>query len=315
MFTIDQAGTHEFKIVGVGDKGVTFFSSFLLNSVDAVYGGPDCPNFPGSGEAAGEIQGKWVKRTTTQINLTRAWGIIASSYEGGWAMGGDRGRTAFMDYCNFSAPLTAVAEQKVMDVWTRLGGYEFQHYYAQFPCKGWNAYEILTMYQAADYPLVKGVIEYNKRLPKWPDGESIAAPGVTGAWLNGVVVPGTFTPKQSMAAANMSDGYAQGWVSGKLAFDDGGKRSLAQWVGGVPQWIAWNLIVKKTGDYKVSVNSSGDAGLRIFVNEVDKIAEGKSGAPLAGTVTLTPGMHTVKVRVTSGDCVIESLTVVVSRKL
>lgn len=300
VFEIEAPGDHLITLEATGGKNVAgvFLDRVQVSSVARMFGGPDAANIPDTGDALGETKGNtWDKRVQTQINFARSWGLVPSTYEGGWAVGGDRGRTPFMNYCNFTSPLAAVADERAMDLWTRLGGYEFQHYYAQFPCSGWSAGDVLTMYRAAVYPLVQGVIHYNKRLPILPDA-------------NGVIVPGILTPANASGAGNPVGNYQNKSITGELQAAD---HKLPQWgAKWTPQWITWNLLVSRTAEYRVNVQSTPGAVLRVFLNESQVIAEGKSGGPVTGKVPLTPGMHTIKVRAmvspdASGTCKINGI--------
>lgn len=78
--------------------------------------------------------------------------------------------------------------------------------------------------------------------------------------------------------------------------------------------VVWNLLVPRTAEYTVNVQSSPGAVLRVFLNESRVIADGTSGAPITGKAQLTPGMHTIKVRAlvcpdSAGACKINGIEI------
>jgi hypothetical protein len=155
------------------------------------------------------------------------------------------------------------------------------------------------MYRAAEYPLLRAVIEYNKRLPKLPSAEGVVVVGEKVPFNNGVAVPGAFKPEQANSSGNAAGKCRFEAITGRLNATD----------AETAQWITWNVIVPRTAEYTVNVPSSVGAQFRVFLNESQLVAEGASGAAFTGKVKMTPGMRTIKVRASSGTCEISGLEV------
>jgi hypothetical protein len=244
-----------------------------------MFGGAEVRNIPGAGDAAGEVKKAWVERAMGEVNLARAWGLVPSSYEGGWAVGGDRARTAFMNHCNFASPLASKAEQRAMDTWTSVGGYEFQRHYQQIPGE-YRPLQIEHFWNALDYPLPQGAIAYNKRLPVLPD-------------RNGVRIPGTLTPADAILAGTPL------------------RSTTRNTSGEIPAygWIAWNILVPESAEYTVRVAARGDGILRAFLNESRLLTQGPAEELPRGQTRFTPGMHTIKIRAMDASAIVERVVV------
>lgn len=157
-FRIEKPGRHVFTLTM--KKGEAFFDKFKMVSELALFGGPDAPNFPQGGEAYMGTKSKdWRAKIKLMNSFPMAYGLAVTTYEGGWSIGGDAGWSPFTKYCAYQSPFATAAQQRVMDVWAELGGFQSQHHYPQTD----------DGHDGPNAPLVKGTIAHNRRLAPEPD--------------------------------------------------------------------------------------------------------------------------------------------------
>jgi hypothetical protein len=77
---------------------------------------------------------------------------------------------------------------------------------------------------------------------------------------------------------------------------------------GRSEWISWNVLVPATADYRVSTSTTNGGRVELFVDG-EPIIDGHSGSPIADTVRLTRGVHTIRVQNLSGSFVIRDITI------
>ncbi len=277
VFEIPDAAEHTITIRYKPEKpgGLMFLNSMALGSVDAFFGGKEALNFPNAGDAAGEVKRDWYKRNEGAMAMIGAFGLQSSSYEGGMAVGGDGVRSPFMYYVTFETPLMKTAHERILDIWSERGGYLFQNYYTQI-----EKDKAFSEGKAETFPLVQGTIAYNQHLPR-------------EASVNAHPIPATLDKANFMFA-----GGPEKWMSAPDA-----KKPLTQLDTAVREgmwWISWNIIAPATGEYTVTAETAPGGDVRLTANESTPIATGKSGAPVAGRVFLTKGLHTIKIKATSG---------------
>ena len=312
VFTIKAPGKHTLELRAVPPRykqvinAPVFMDRVNLASIQAFFGLPGYTTFPYAGDADGEIKKDWSTRNLKAVNMTYSYGLQSSSYEGGWALGGDFIRSPFMTYVNFEAPETAGAEEKMINIWTTLGGGDFQRHYPQVP-EGDES----DLAHGEDFPLVKAVIKLNQTLPLLPGTPGILPPHIN---QNGLATPCMLTVENYVFTAGVN-------TNGELSNNPAGKVKITQLtvldkpydpknqeVVGM-HWMTWNIIVPKTADYTFTVNTEAGGEFTLLYRETQVVTKGTAGTPATGTLRLTPGLHTVKLKATAGTFGIQSIVV------
>jgi hypothetical protein len=276
-------------MVGQSDDGAVFVRSMLFNSLNAFYGGDDTPNIPGSGEAFMEIAGAWHEIKKRQVDFVSCYGMAASSYEGGWATGGDKSRTPFMDYMQYEEPRTAQAEVAALNAWAVKGGVDFQHHYTLMP-NLWNSEGMEVFENWKSYPLIQGTLRFNSQLP----------PEVSEG---GHELPATLTPDNFDVAAAIYD-----WTTNPAKDNNGGVLDATK-KDGTLFWFAWDVIAPRSANYQVTLDTEPGGTYALFLNGTQLVAEGDSGDGATLTIPMTKGLHNLKLRVTSGSFKVNRVSV------
>lgn len=296
-FRIEKPGTHTLELHAVPPPSATsvvntpvFMDRINLASIQAFFGLPGYTTFPNSGDADGEIKKDWFVRNVNAVNMIRCYGLESSSYEGGWALGGDLIRSPFMRFVNFRAPEAAGAEEKMLDIWTTLGGWDFQRHYAQVPEGDEEAAAV-----GESFPLVRGVINHNKRLPLLPGTGGILPAHVP---QNGILLPGTLTPSNYTFAMGID---ARGEWSNSPA-----KAPVARLTTQFTpeekemRWISWNVIAPQSGEYTVTIDTGEGGRFELFQRGSQRFAGAASGQPATAKLFLTKGLHTLNLKCLEG---------------
>jgi hypothetical protein len=126
---------------------------------------------------------------------------------------------------------------------------------------------------AGSYPAVQAVDQAGGRLPVAP--------------TNGVTVPG------NLAVADRTWDYN----------DNNGTLSTNG-------WIAWNILVPTHGQYGVLMETGAGGSVQVSVDDSVVVATGASGQFLGGTATLSPGLHSIKVKALQGSFAVSGGSVV-----
>ena len=270
-FAITAPGLHTITISGTGAAAqYIYFDHIILQSEDGLYG-PDCAYFPGGGQANGQdSSGNFIDWLKAQSDWTSTWGLHYMAYEGAWSVGGDFDQKPFYSWCKYLGPRTITANGKALHAFQRLGGVTAMYYYNQWPPN--------QTANALNYSLVKSVLQLNDQLPAEAD--------------NGQSVPATLTPAMLIACDQ-----TRATREGKLNAPGG--------------WLSWNIIAPVTGKYQVTCTSAVAGGaLLLLADDRTPIATGPSGADVSGAITLTKGMHALKVRATgAAPCTVTQLTI------
>ncbi|QJX00553.1 PA14 domain-containing protein [Frigoriglobus tundricola] len=268
-FSVAPGSKHTITFVGMGNisdpaqtNQTVFLGDVQVTSVDAIYSG----GIPAGGDATGQPVGQGVSTTiTTEANWAAAFGLKEVSYEGGWSLGGDDGGSPLQLAAKYADSRTATAQEQLMSVFARAGSaVNVFGTYAQWP--DWSdptAQQGLLNISA--YPIVQGIEAAADQLPPAP--------------TNGTPVPATL----AAAGATLTSGYANGTLS----------------AGG---WMSWNVLVPAAGVYNISTDAGGGGTEAFYVDGqlvgTQASAASQTAAPFA--VTLSPGLHTVRVVSTSG---------------
>lgn len=259
-FAITTPGPHTLTITGAGTAAqYLYFDKIILQSEDGLYG-PNCAFFPGGGQANGQdSSGNFIGWLKAQSDWTSVWGLHYMAYEGAWSVGGDFDQKPFYNWCKFLGPRTITANGKALHVFQRLGGATAMYYYNQWPPN--------QTANAMNFALVKSVVQLNDQLPVEAD--------------NGQSVPATLTPPMVIACDQ-----SRATRDGKLLAAGG--------------WLSWNIIAPVSGQYQLTLKTNGAGGaLLLLADDRLTVATGIAGADITGVITLTKGMHAIKVRSTS----------------
>jgi hypothetical protein len=102
---------------------------------------------------------------------------------------------------------------------------------------------------------------------------------------NATTLPATLTP------GNLS-----------LFFSDSENKTYADSGGNIylnSGWLDWNVVAPTSGAYAVEVNTSGAGGAFVMTADEVPVASGTGGQTLNASMTLTAGLHAIKVRGTA----------------
>ena len=267
VFPVTTTGTHTISVQGTGSAGkYLYLDNIQIVSEEALFG-PGCSHFPAMGQANGQNPmgglNAFVNTLHGENNWAASWGLRTMAYEGGWSVGGDFDQKPFHSYCKYISPLSVIANSKGVNVFTRGGGNLFCYYYSQWP----DGYDD----NATSYSLVKSVIQFNDHLP------------AEANW--GALLPADLDATNStLWAASNAD--SAGNLSAQGA------------------WISWNIISPVTDTYELVSTVSGAGGSYVLlVNDAIQVAAGTTDADLRGSIFLTKGQHTVKVRSTGSAAI------------
>jgi len=216
---------------------------------------------PGGGEATGQPVGQNLQNTmNVEATWAKAFGLEQLSYESGWSLGGDDGGSWVQLKAKYGDSRTAGVQGRFMDMF-QLAGSAVNVFgtYAQWP--SWaDYYAQQGLLDVGQYPIVQGIDDRGSHLPSEPN--------------NGVLVPAVLVP----ILASITDHS-----------DNLGRITSA---GG---WINWNVIVPRAGQYQLALTRVGQTGAALVLADDSPVA----GAALSGSVFLTKGLHSVKVRSTA----------------
>ena len=266
IFTVAPGSTHTLTIQGMGDVAnpsltnqTVFLEDVQITSLDALFAG----GLPAGGDANGQPVGQNYQNTlTSEVDWAKAYGLQDVAYEGGWSLGGDDGGSPLQLAAKFDDSRAASAQEQSLDMFYQAGGtVSVLGTYAQW--QDWSDYTatqgLLNIDQS---PLVQGVED--------------ALDQPTVAPTNGITAPAVLkdTTITLASGANASTGQITS-------------------AGG---WVAWNVIIPKTGTYNLVLTTSTSGGSAVLLADDQPIAAGVTGATLTGSEILAAGLHTIKVR-------------------
>ena len=285
-----EPGTYTLTIEGLNENpsDIAYLDAVHIGTMDAYYGGPDASNFLGAGAATSQTDSKFSVATRHASAMAHNWGLVPTCYEGGNAVGGDwnGGGSLFWTQSKWWHPLTKVADLNAADHWFSYGGHQFFHFYPPFDWDDFKNAENYVQWQAS----VQRASQW-KWEPTW-----------------GYAVPGELTPDQPHFTGSIGSNWDQYWnpVTGAEGSWNAWTKAPAELTQG--QWKSWRILAPQTRDYTFTVALTGDGAARLSVNDSQTLDTGNTGT-LAGTVKLTKGMHTVKVRINHGTAAVEKICV------
>ncbi len=262
-----EPGKHTvaFERVNPG-AGTVFIDEVHLGSEEAFYGGPDSPNFPSGGSAFGQNPATGYHRTAqAECEMARNWGLVPCTYEGGWAVQGDFDHYSMLAWNDLrygseaaNPELTKQALRNAFDIWCGNGGYAYAYFYP-----------VQQNIAQTNAPLLKCVQEMNDRLSAAPNA--------------GLILPGALTPDLPHSQGGATNSYSASWSPKKTPAD-------------LPahSWKSWIVTSKETASYAVTLSASGGP-VELRVDDA-VLAKGDAAGGVAGTATLTAGVHAIKVK-------------------
>ncbi|MDX2109959.1 MAG: PA14 domain-containing protein [Verrucomicrobiota bacterium] len=269
-FTASAGSTVTLRIDGLGTAGnIAFIEDVRLASIDQMY----LDAFPGGGEALGQPPGSgYQNELNIQANWALAFGLKYTTYEGGWSLGSDTGGSPMQNKAKYGDSRSATVNATALNMFHYAGGeLNTLGTYAQWPSWG-DAFAVEGLIDLNLYPLIQGQDDRLRNLRVTPS--------------NGVFAP----------ALMNNTNKNLGWGNSNATLNDKG-------------WVSWNVIVPKTGTYAVAASTTAGGTVRLAADDVTAIATGASGGTLTGNVTLTAGIHSLKVRATSGSFTINQVTI------
>ncbi|MDR3637130.1 MAG: PA14 domain-containing protein [Isosphaeraceae bacterium] len=269
-FTITTPGFHTITIVGTGSAGsYTFLDAVQVTSADAIFAG-GIPGIGDPGTAASTMSANYQAQLNLGADFALTYGLQVVAYEGGWALGGDGGGTPLQNYAKFVDPRAEQANLDSLTAFERSGG-------ALYVFGTYDQWPTDNSAQAASFPLLQAIVAASKTAPATP----------TNALTN----------FGSLTLANRT-------LASQLAIANG--------VGTLPAggWLTWNILVAQPGTYTFTLNmGTGGSVLLSIDGSNHAVVAAPNGGQAVGTSTLSRGLHTVRVSVTSGLATFATLDV------
>lgn len=296
---------HTIDFTSTNSTGRVLLDDIQLQSVDALFKAPAQSPSPFPDVDAGYQQSfeAFQRRTNVEANWARAFGLEFVGYEGGWAFGADSagayGRYTVLDYAKYDiAPSdpryddVIDLQKRSRDTFTRAGG----------------ALEILGTYSqwrgnanAGRDPLPAALESTLARLPAEPSGNPDAN--------DAVHAPNTLT----RGNAALGSGIYYGIAGPSQMREFNGERSnpYNARVGDMADWMTWNVYAPSTGTYRLTAATSdlGGGRFRILLDDESTGIEGLAGDDASGTVYLTKGVHTIRLKAVAGRFGLEGITI------
>jgi hypothetical protein len=263
-------GKHTVTFVGTGAPGTyTFIDSVQVTSLDVIFG---------SGIPVGVVPGTVGQSQTTnyvaelvnadQVALSYDLHLVA--YEGGWALGGDRGGTPLENYAKYLDPRAEAADLTALNDFGRLNGALF--------CFGtYDLWPVSDNAHAGSYPLLEAVVAANQvpaRVPVVKETGDLSELGLN----------------------DRADSWRLGLSGGVGSLSNGG-------------WVTWNVVVTQPGSYTFNLDTSHGGGTRLVLDGTTILGTAYGGA-ISKTATLTAGTHTVQLKLVSGTVTFNGLSIV-----
>jgi hypothetical protein len=159
VFHADPGSTHTLKIVPVkgaklSDGAVSFLDDLHITSADALFAA-DIPSSGFNNSNINSLQG-YQRRLDGTANWALALGLRAAGYEGGWALGGDAGGSPIQNWAKFHDPRAKQAQIAAINA----------AYKAAFSLNTFGTYSQWSAYETAlGEPLPQGIDTANNQLP------------------------------------------------------------------------------------------------------------------------------------------------------
>ncbi len=288
LYTQLEAGSHTLTIESRSrnPKDVVYFYALHLGSINDFVGGPTAANFLGAGAATGQTDGRFAMIAELCTAMAQNWGLVAYAYEGGTNAGGDWGGGK-LDYAHqfkWKHPLSKVADNQWARFWHNYGGANAFYYYPGFEYK--------NIHRAFEYMPWAAATERAHTWVYEPQGPPAAPLVLTPA-----------TRHYQSSRGSQWEKWYHPFVSDQLYAEVTAK------LGTEGQWKGFVFRAPRPGKYRLVATTQGEGGLKLIVNDSQAISSGPAGLPVSITVTLTQGIHAVRVQNTTGNFELQSLEI------
>jgi uncharacterized repeat protein (TIGR02543 family) len=251
---------------------VAFIEDVHLSSVDQMF----ADGFPGGGEAAGQPAGSGYRNSlNVQSSWAHAFGLRYVTYEGGWSLGGDTGGTPMQNLGKYNDPGTVGVNNRAIDMFHKAGGsLNTFGTYTLWPT--WNeVYAEEGLLDVSRYPLMISQADRMNNLPDEP--------------TNGVFLPNFL----GVANASLKENVT---VNGDLT----GRG-----------WLSWNIISARTTTYTITADTTTGGTAQLSLDGVPLDAAFATGQPFTKTITLTKGMHCIRLNDMGSNFTLSQVTVAI----
>jgi hypothetical protein len=304
-----QPGTYTVRIEGTSTNvnAVAYINSVQIGSLAAYFGDSTAVNLLGSGTATGEVATEdadgapFVRRCELVTMMSLNWGLAPYVYEGGTNPGGDwNGQNVFYTLqSKYEHPMGKVADNQWARIWHDFGGFNDMYYYESFPTDKLEDPSGVQTYIAAFERGAAWQLEPTKGHLIASDGSTTvlttALPHSEGRPLSDY--RGFYNPSREDSSTYNTDPT----ITANLpALSNNSKPN---------QWKSWRILVQSSGNYIITALTTTGGTLQVCFDGNDPIVSGTSGVNRGGTVFLTKGVHTVKVKAVSGEFDITSVRI------
>ena len=262
VFQAEPGSVHHVRIQGYGDQSAPSNTGQTAFLEDIRLGSADAIY------ASEEIPSSTIAGRTYQsvsqgeADWAHAYGLAAISYEGGWALGKDDGGSPLQLLIKYNDPRTREIQERAFGDFYGAGG--------DIPILGvynqWASWDdqvaVAGMLNPTAYPLVQASLAVQNRQPIAP----------TGA----IDLPASFDA--SRAEISLGANLSTSSLSAR---------------GG---WVTWKVNFPRTGLYELRVQTATEGGSVVLLADENAVLRGETGSILSGTIRLTAGQHTLKLR-------------------
>ncbi len=268
-FTAQPGSQHTISLVGKGDSDTSanrtnlraFIGEMRIASADAIF----ASGMPGGGEATGQPSGQvFMQVLNNMVDWAGAYGLHMLSYEGGWSLGGDTGGSPLQIVVKYSDPRAKAVQALTIDMFHWAGAaINVLGTYLQWPSWG-ETYAQQGLLDLGAAPIVQGIDDRQN--------------AVRAEARNGSLVPGIlFIPNIHLKNSITSN--------------------TGQWQCGSYCVITWNMLVPRTAPYTITLPASaGATSVELTVDGDTTIVNGSAVSGVSGTVSLTAGLHNVRLQ-------------------
>ena len=207
----------------------------------------------------------------SEVDWDLAYGLKTVGYEGGFEVGGDSPTAASM-----AANVDLRVQQDTaatLDEYLSSGG----TLPIVFNAAG-GAYAV-AMTSPYGSPNV-----YDQSTPKMAAYQAAEA-ALPVPVSNATTVPATLTPSNLTLFLSDSDGKTYADTAGDIDLNSG--------------WINWNVIIPSSGTYTLAATTTGSGSSYVILADEVTVALVASNGTVSGSIALSPGLHSIKIRSTA----------------
>lgn len=268
-FTISSPGLHTIKIIGTGAPGTYTYFDAMQVTSLDAIFAGGLPGIGDPGTDANTARANYQTQLNTGADFALAYGLQVVAYEGGWGLGGDSGGTPLQNYAKYKDPRAKQATLDSITAFQQSGG-------ALYLFGTYDQWPRDDSVHAADYPILQATAAAADTRPATP--------------TNALNDFRSLTLANRMLASNLA------------LTNQGGTLTT----GG---WLTWNILVTQPGTYTFMLTTGTGGAVRLSVDDSTGVFTAPSGSQVAGTSTLSRGLHTLKVQMLSGSAKFTELKV------